>query len=121
MLRVARELLRWLLNLIRRAAMLRAVFSTIWVVMSLGLLVHIASAEEMKCEGAIVKIEGENVTVKGAMSDQQMKIEPGTRITSGGKPVGAMYLKVGQKVKCVCDRRDGQMICSAMEIMRDTP
>ena len=34
------------------------------------------------------------------------------------QPVG---LKVGQKVKCVCDKKDNAMICTSMEIMRDTP
>jgi hypothetical protein len=101
--------------------MVRAILSTIVVVMFFGLFVQVAAAEEVKCEGAIVKIEGENVTVKDATSEQVMKVEPGTQITSGGKPVSPMDLKVGQKVKCVCDKRDGRMICATMEIMRDTP
>jgi len=101
--------------------MVRAFLSTIVVMMFVGLFVQAAAAEELKCEGAIVRIEGENVTVKGGTSEQTMKVEPGTQISSGGKPVAAMDLKVGQKVKCVCDKRDGQMICTAIEIMRDTP
>ena len=101
--------------------MVRAIVSTIIGMMVFGLLVNAAAAEEAKCEGAIVKIEGENVTVKSAAGEQQMKVGPGTQITSGGKPVKPMDLKVGQNVKCVCDRREGQMICTTMEIMRDTP
>jgi hypothetical protein len=101
--------------------MVRAKLGTVVGVIFLGLLVRALAAEEVKCEGAIVKIVGENVTVKDATSDQQMKIEPGTQITSGGKPASAMDLKVGQKVKCICDKRNGQMVCTAMEIMRDTP
>jgi hypothetical protein len=101
--------------------MVRAMVSMIVVVMFFGLFVHAAAAEEMKCEGTIVKVEGENVTVKDATNERLMKVEPGTQITSGGKPVAVMDLKVGQKVKCVCERRDGEMICTGMEIMRDTP
>jgi hypothetical protein len=105
--------------------MVRAIISTIVLVAFFGLFVH-AAAEEMKCEGAIVKIEGDNVTVKNSTAknepvEQMLKMEPGTQITSGGKPVSVMDLKVGQKVKCVGDQRGGQMICTAMEIMRDTP
>jgi hypothetical protein len=101
--------------------MLRAILSTVMAGMLLGLFVQAATAEEVKCEGAIVKVEGENVTVADGMSEKLMRVEPGTQITSGGKPVAAMDLKVGQKVKCVCDRREGKMVCTAMEIMRDTP
>lgn len=102
--------------------MVRAILSTVVVGIFLGLFVQAATAEEIKCEGAIVKVEGENVTVNDGMGERMMKVEPGTQITSGGKPVAVMDLKVGQKVKCVCDRREGQMmICTAMEIMRDTP
>lgn len=101
--------------------MVRATMSTIVVAMFFGLLVHAAAAAEMKCEGAIVKVEGENVTVKEGMNERLMKVEPGTKITSAGKPVSVDELKVGQKVKCVCDQRDGQTVCTTMEIMRDTP
>ena len=40
------------------------------------------------------------MTVKDGMKEQPMKLEPGTKITSGGKPVMVADLKVGQKVKC---------------------
>ena len=56
-----------------------------------------------------------------ASAEQQLKIEPATMITSGGKPVSPIDLKVGQKVKCVCDRHGQELICTTMEIMRDTP
>jgi hypothetical protein len=101
--------------------MVRALVSMMVMVTFFGLFVHQAAAEEMKCEGAIVKVEGENVTVKEGMNERLMKLEPGTQITSGGKPVSVDDLKVGQKVKCVCDKRGGQMVCMTMEIMRDTP
>lgn len=101
--------------------MIRAILSTIVIVAVFGLFINAAAAEEVKVEGAIVKIEGENVTVKDATREQTMKVEPGAQITSAGKPVSPMDLKVGQKVKCVCDKRDGQMICATMEIMRNTP
>ncbi|HEY2412373.1 MAG TPA: hypothetical protein VGI40_09035 [Pirellulaceae bacterium] len=101
--------------------MIRALLSTIVVVMFFGLFAHAAAGEEMKCEGAIVKVEGENVTVKDVGGERLMKVEPGTKITSGGKPVSVDELKVGRKVKCVCDNRDGQTVCTTMEIMRDTP
>lgn len=101
--------------------MVRAIVSTVVFMMLFGLFVQAAAAEEVKFEGAIVKVEGENVAVMDGKSEQLMKVEPGTQITSGGKPLSVMDLKVGQKVTCVCDRREGQMICTAMEIMRDTP
>jgi hypothetical protein len=79
-------------------------------------------ADDAKCAGTIVKIDGDTVTVKDMMQDaHQMRVEPATKITSGGKPVMATDLKIGQKVQCVCQRKDGAMICTSIEIMRDTP
>ena len=78
-------------------------------------------ADEVKCEGAIVAINGDTLTVKDTSKEQRMKIEPATKITSAGKPVMVSDLKVGQKVKCVCDKKDGALVCMSMEIMRDTP
>ncbi len=87
-----------------------------------GLLVERpALAEDMKCAGQIVRIEGVNVTVMEMAQEQAMKLEPGTKITSGGKPVMVGDLKVGQKVQCVLTRRGDDVICVAMEVMRDTP
>ena len=101
--------------------MVRAIVSTIVLMTFFGLFVYSATAEEMKCEGAIVTIEGENVTVKDGTNERLMKVEPGTQITSAGKPVSVDDLKVGQKVKCVCDKRRDSLVCTTMEIMRDTP
>jgi hypothetical protein len=97
---------------------------TAFVVITCGLLVaRFAMADEMICHGAIIKVEGENVTVKDMDSTKEleMKVEPGTKITSAGKPVSPMDLKIGQKVKCVCDKRNESLVCTTMEIMRDTP
>jgi hypothetical protein len=102
--------------------MVRAISGVIVLIVVFGLFVSAAAAaEEVKCEGAIVRIEGEIVAVKDGMNERVMKVEPGTQITSAGKPVMVSDLKVGQKVKCVCDQRGGEMICTAMELMRDTP
>jgi hypothetical protein len=81
----------------------------------------VALADEVKCDGTITKIEGENVTVKDATQEQQMKVTPATRLTSGGKPMMPTELKVGQKVRCVGDKKEGVMVCTTMEVMRQTP
>ena len=101
--------------------MFRAAIPTIAVVVFSLTLTRAAVGDEVKCEGAIVAINGDTVTVKDMAKEQQMKIEPATKITSAGKPVMVSDLKVGQKVKCACDKKDGAMICMSMEIMRDTP
>jgi len=101
--------------------MLRATITSIAVITAAIILVRAAVAVEIKCEGAIVAIDGDTVTVKDMIKEHQMKIEPATKITSAGKPVMVSDLKVGQKVKCVCEKKDGAMICTSMEVMRDTP
>ena len=103
--------------------MVRAISGVLVLIVIFGLFVSAAAAaaDEMKCEGAIVRIEGEIVAVNDGRNERVMKVEPGTQITSAGKPVMASDLKVGQKVKCVFDQRGGEMICTAMELMRDTP
>ena len=101
--------------------MLRATITAIAIAAFALILARSAFAEEVKCEGAIVAIDGDTVTVKDMTKEHQMKIEPATKITSAGKPVMVSDLKVGQKVKCVCDNKDNAMICTSMEIMRDTP
>jgi hypothetical protein len=78
-------------------------------------------AEDVKCAGQISRIEGVNVTVLEMAKEQRMKLEPATKITSGGKPVMVGDLKVGQKVQCVLDKQGEEFVCKAMEIMRDTP
>ena len=101
--------------------MFRATIRTIAITAFITVLARAGVADEMKCEGAIVQIDGDTVTVKDMTKEHQMKIEPATKITSAGKPVMVSDLKVGQKVKCICDKKDGAMICTSMEIMRDTP
>jgi len=102
----------------------RATIMTLIIAATFSALATAAIAEDAKCAGTIIKIDGETVTIKDMMQDSQqhqMKVEPATKILSGGKPVMASDLKIGQKVKCVCERKDGAMICTSMEIMRDTP
>src|ERR1051325_55926 len=101
--------------------MLRAAITTIAVAAFVAIVAQTATAEEVKCEGAIVAIDGDTVAVKDMAKEHRMKIEPATKITSAGKPVMVSDLKVGQKVKCVCEKKNSSMICTSMEIMRDTP
>jgi hypothetical protein len=101
--------------------MLQATITSIAIAACTLILARASVAEEMKCAGTIIAIDGDTVTVKDMSKEQRMKIEPATKITSAGKPVMVSDLKVGQKVKCVCDKKDGAMICASMEIMRDTP
>jgi len=79
-----------------------------------------ALAEEVKCDGIITKIDGDTVTVKSAQ-EQQMKVEPATKITINGKPGTPLDLKVGQKVKCLCERSGQSMTCTTLIIASDTP
>src|SRR5262245_21329730 len=107
----------------KEPAMLRATITSFTIAALALILARAAVADEVKCEGAIVAIDGDTVTIKDMTKLHQMKIEPATRITSAGKPVMVSDLKVGQKVKSVCDKKDkdSMMICTSMEIMRDTP
>jgi hypothetical protein len=105
----------------KETAMFRATIASIAIAAFALIISRAAIADEVKCEGAIVQIDGDTVTVKDMSKEHRMKIEPATKITSAGKPVMVSDLKVGQKVKCVCDKKDGGMICTSMEIMRDTP
>ncbi len=101
--------------------MFRAIITPIAVAAFSLSLTRAAFADETKCEGAIVAISGDTVTVKDMTKDHSMKVEPATKIMSAGKPVMVSDLKVGQKVKCVCETKNSAMICTSMEIMRDTP
>jgi endonuclease YncB( thermonuclease family) len=101
--------------------MLRATITSIAIAAFTLILARATIADEVKCDGAIIAIDGDTVTVKDMTKEHQMKIEPATKITSAGKPVMVSDLKVGHKVKCVCERKDNMMICTSMEIMRDTP
>jgi len=76
-----------------------------------------ALSEEVKCAGMITKIDGEKITIKTDAQEQQMTVEPATKIVINGKPGDATDLKVGQKVKCLCDKSEGKMLCTSLEIM----
>ena len=76
-------------------------------------------AQDVKCVGTIMKIEGETITVKDMTEEQEMKIKPATKITQDGKPASVMDLKVGQAVACVCQWNENEMICTTLEIMKD--
>ena len=102
----------------------RATIICLFIAATIAVVGRAAIAHDTKCAGTIIKIDGDTVTVKDMMKEaeqHQMKVEPATQITSVGKPVMASDLKIGQKVKCACERKDGAMICTSMEIMRDTP
>jgi len=81
-------------------------------------MVRVSRAEEVKCEGMITMIDGDHVTLKDATEEHQMKIEPATKIMINGKPGSAMDLKVGQKVKCVCEKKGEEMICTTLAIIK---
>ena len=51
----------------------------------------------------------------------QATLNANTVYSKAGKTISLSDLKVGQKVKCVCEKKDNAMICTSMEIMRDTP
>jgi len=102
--------------------MFRAIVVVAGLVVAGVAVVRPVVADDLKCEGQIVRIEGVNVTVMEKMGKEQaMKVEPATKITSGGKPVMVGDLKVGQKVHCVLEKRGNDFVCKAMEMMRDTP
>jgi hypothetical protein len=79
----------------------------------------VVRAEEVTCDGSITKIEGEKVTVKTMSDEQQIVVEPATKIVVNGKPGNVTDLKVGQAVKCLADKRDGKIMCTSIEVMRD--
>jgi hypothetical protein len=100
--------------------MLRHIVSILVAVALMGELAsRILVAQDTKCEGAIVKIEGENLTVKTVNDNQEMKIKPATKITHQGKPASMTDLKVGQQVSCVCQWSENEMICTTLEIMKE--
>lgn len=79
-------------------------------------LSHAAWAEETKCEGTIAKIEGEKVTVKTPTNQEQtMWVVPATKIMLDNKPAMPMDLKVGQRVKCTCNKDGDKMTCNTVE------
>jgi ribosomal protein S1 len=81
-----------------------------------------ALAEEVKCEGTITKIEGEKVTVKTpANQEKQMWVVPATKIMINGKEAKPNELKVGQQVKCTCNKEGNKMTCNMIEVSTRTP
>lgn len=99
--------------------MLRLAISATLAVAVLGMVASaIAYAEEVKCEGTITKIEGEKVTVQTTKDDHTMTVLPSTKVMVDGKPAKSSDLKVGQKVKCVCNKDGDKMICTMVETMK---
>jgi hypothetical protein len=75
-----------------------------------------ALAEEVKCEGTIMKIDGEKVMVKSPTNQEQtMWVVPATKIMLDGKAAKPMDLKVGQHVKCTCNKEGDKMTCNMIE------
>jgi hypothetical protein len=75
----------------------------------------IAVAEEVKCDGAITKIEGANVTVKTATESHTLTVDDKTKITVNGSAAKLADLKVGQKVKCTGDKVGTKVTCTAID------
>ena len=102
--------------------MVKFIISLVAVVSIGSYLSRVAWAEETKCEGTITKIEGEKVTVKTPTSqEQQMLVVPATKIMVDGKAAKPMDLKVGQHVKCTCDKEGTKMTCNMIEASSRTP
>jgi len=77
---------------------------------------RVASAEEVKCEGTITKIDGEKVTVKTpANQEQHMWVVPATKVMLDGKAAQPTDLKIGQRVKCTCTKEGEKMTCNTIE------
>ena len=99
--------------------MFRMAISLVVAVAVLGTVASaVAYAEEVKCEGTITKIEGEHVTVKTDKEDHHLSVLPSTKIMVDGKPAKSSDLKVGQKVKCVADKKGDKVTCVSIETMR---
>lgn len=79
-------------------------------------------AEQAKCEGTITKIDGEKVTVKDAGNQEQhMMVVPATKIMIDGKAAKPNDLKVGQHVKCTCNKDGDKMTCNMIEASTRMP
>lgn len=99
--------------------MFRMAISLVVAVAVLGTVASaVAYADEVKCEGTITKIEGEQVTVKTDKEDHHLTVLPSTKIMVEGKPAKSSDLKVGQKVKCVADKKGDKTTCVSIETMR---
>jgi hypothetical protein len=98
-------------------AMVRLTISFVVAVAVIGTFANrVLRAEEIKCEGTIIKIEGEKVTVKTrANEEQQMLVVPATKIVLDGKPAKTTDLKVGQRATCTCTKEGEKMTCHMIE------
>jgi len=77
---------------------------------------RMARAEEVKCEGTITKIDGEKVTVKTPTNQEQhMTVLPATKIMIDGKAAKPADLKIGQRVKCTCNKEGDKVVCNVIE------
>jgi len=100
--------------------MARAFLAAVFAIALVGsLALRVSRAEEVKCEGTITAIDGDIIVLKDATEEHQMKVEPATKIMFNGKPGSAMDLKVGQKVKCVCEKKGEEMVCTTLVIIKD--
>jgi hypothetical protein len=100
--------------------MARAFLSALFAIVLVGwLATSVGRAEEVKCEGIITAIDGDIVVLKDATEEHQMKIEPATKIMFNGKPGSPMDLKVGQKVKCVCEKKGEEMTCTTLVVIKE--
>jgi hypothetical protein len=96
--------------------MSKVAFSLLVAVVALcALSARIAVAEEVKCEGTIAKIEGNNVTVKTADAQHELTAGPATRITLDGKAAKLSDLKPGFKVRCTADKEGDRVACRSIE------
>lgn len=96
--------------------MSKVAFSLLVAVAALvAMSARIALAEEVKCEGTIAKIEGNNVTVKTADAQHELTVAPSTKITLDGKAAKSSDLRVGQKVKCTANKEGERATCLAIE------
>jgi len=100
--------------------MARLYLSAVFAIVLVGwLATSVGRAEEVKCEGTITAIDGDIVVLKDATDEHQMKIEPATKIMFNGKPGSPMDLKVGQKVKCVCEKKGEEMTCTTLVVIKE--
>jgi hypothetical protein len=99
--------------------MVRNILNTVVAMVLVGCVASMTLAvEEVTIQGTILKIEGDQVTVKGMEKEQPLMITPATKITSDGKPGSAMDLRVGQKVKCLIQKVGDEMMCTSLEVMK---
>ncbi len=95
--------------------MIRFAMMAVVAVALCALAGQVALAEEFRFDGTVAKVEGANVTVKSADAQHEMALAPATKITLDGKPAKASDLKVGQKVKCICDKVGEKLTCRSIE------